>query len=390
MKKLIFKNLNTEITKFFFLSAISMSIIVWVIQAVNLLDFISEDGHSFKIYFIYTILNFPKIFSKILPFMFFVSLFYTLIKFEEKNELMIFWFSGVHKFQFLRNLIFLSLFFLLMQIFLTTYAVPKTQDTARSFIRSSTMGFLPTIFKEKKFIDAVSNLTIYIEKKEKNGLLSNIFLKEKLKNKNETQIIYAKKGRLTNKDDEHWLIMREGKIINQKKKQSTMISFDETQINLSNYSTKSTTYPKLKELKTSTLFACAKALYSIRNNKAFIHPLNPDKFISYIYIDNYLKCEKNRSAELTTEILRRIYQPLYLPVLALIVCFLTLTSKDNINYRFYKLSVFIISTIIIVVSEISLNFAGNIFIKNLVFFLIPVILFLSVMLIYIKQLKYSK
>ena len=303
---------------------------------------------------------------------------------------MIFWFSGVHKFQFLRNLIFLSLFFLLMQIFLTTYAVPKTQDLARSFIRSSTMGFLPTIFKEKRFIDAVSNLTIYIEKKEKNGLLSNIFLKEKLKNKNETQIIYAKKGRLTNKDGEHWLIMREGKIINQKKKQSTMISFDETQINLSNYSTKSTTYPKLKELKTSTLFTCAKALYSIRNSEAFIQQLNPEKTVSFIYIDSYLKCEKNKSAELTTEILRRIYQPLYLPILALIVCFLTLTSKDNINYKFFKLTVFIISTIIIVVSEISLNFTGNIFIKNLVFFLIPIILFLSAMLVYIKQLKHSK
>ena len=86
MKKLIFKNLNTEITKFFFLSAISMSIIVWVIQAVNLLDFISEDGHSFKIYFMYSLLNLPKIFSRILPFMFFISVFYTMTKYEEKNQ----------------------------------------------------------------------------------------------------------------------------------------------------------------------------------------------------------------------------------------------------------------------------------------------------------------
>ena len=375
MKKLIFKNLNIEITKFFFLSAVSMTIIVWVIQAVNLLDFISEDGHSFKVYFIYTILNFPKIFSRILPFMFFISLFYTLIKFEEKNELMLFWLNGIHKLQFLKNLLFYSLFFLLFQIFLTTYVVPKTQDTARSFIRSSTMGFLPNIIKEKKFIDAVSNLTIYIGKKEKNGSLSDIFLKERLKKKSQTQTIYAKTGNLLNKNGEHWLIMRNGKIINEKENQSTIISFDETQINLSNYSTKTTTFPKLKEQKTITLLTCAKALYSNTEN---------------LFRDKYLLCEKNNIKELISEILRRLYQPLYLPLIALIVCFLTLTAKDNFTYGSFKLKIFTLSTFIIIVSEISLNFSSNILRHNFLFFAIPLILFILAIIIYRQKLKYLK
>ena len=171
MKKLIFKNLNKDITGFFLVSTISMTIIVWVIQAVNLLDFISEDGHSFKIYFMFSLLNLPKIFSRILPFMFFISLFYTLTKYEEKNELLIFWLNGVHKLTFLKNLLIYSIFFLTIQILLTTIIVPKTQDMARSYIRSSTMDFFPKLIKEKTFIDAISNLTIYIEKKEKNGEL---------------------------------------------------------------------------------------------------------------------------------------------------------------------------------------------------------------------------
>ena len=379
MKKLIFKNLNIEVTKFFFLSAISMSIIVWVIQAVNLLDFISEDGHSFKVYFMYTILNFPKIFSKILPFMFLVSLFYTLVKFEEKNELMIFWLNGIHKLQFLKNLLIYSFFFLLFQIFLTTFAVPKTQDMARSFIRSSTMGFLPNIIKEKKFIDAVSNLTIYIAKKEKNGQLLNIYLKEKFKNTDQnfdrSQIIYAKKGNLVLSNGNHWLIMREGKIINQKKKKSTVISFDQTQFNLSNYSTKTTTYPKLKEQKTSTLLYCAKLLNSNINSS---------------FKSDTILCNKNNFSELMSEILRRLYQPLYLPVLALIVCFMTLSAKDNSNYISIKIKVFIISTIVIILSELSLDFSTSVFNQNLFFFLIPIILFMFVFIIFLKKLKYSK
>ena len=163
MKKLIFRKLAKDTIGFFLLSSISMAIIVWIIQAVNYLDFISEDGHSFKVYFMFTILNLPKIFSKILPFMFFVSLFYTLSKYEEKNELIIFWVNGINKAQFLRNIFSLSMLFVLLQITLTTIIVPNSQDLARSYIRSSTMDFFPNILKEKKFIDTVSDLTIYVD-----------------------------------------------------------------------------------------------------------------------------------------------------------------------------------------------------------------------------------
>ena len=53
----------------------SISLIVWVIQAVNFLDFVTEDGHGLMIYFKYTALNLPKIISRLVPIIFFISLF---------------------------------------------------------------------------------------------------------------------------------------------------------------------------------------------------------------------------------------------------------------------------------------------------------------------------
>ena len=66
MKKLIFKKLAKDVGLFFVISAISISIIIWIIQAVNYLDLVSEDGHSLRVYFLYTIYSLPKIISKIL------------------------------------------------------------------------------------------------------------------------------------------------------------------------------------------------------------------------------------------------------------------------------------------------------------------------------------
>ena len=46
--------------------------------------------------------------------------------------------------------------------------------------RASTIDFFPSLLKEKKFIDTVENLTIFIEKKNENGEMFNIILKDQI------------------------------------------------------------------------------------------------------------------------------------------------------------------------------------------------------------------
>ena len=153
MEKLIFRKFFKDTISFFIISTLSLSLIVWVIQAVNFLDFVSEDGHSFKVYFFYTLLSFPKIFARLMLFMFFISVFYTIIKYEEKNELIIFWVNGVKKSVFLNFIVKFSIIIFFLQLFLNIFIVPKTQDLGRSFIRSSNIDYLPSLLKSKKFIN---------------------------------------------------------------------------------------------------------------------------------------------------------------------------------------------------------------------------------------------
>ena len=47
MKKIIFNKLILDVTKFFLLTSIKSFINNFVVQAVNFLDYISEDGHGF-------------------------------------------------------------------------------------------------------------------------------------------------------------------------------------------------------------------------------------------------------------------------------------------------------------------------------------------------------
>ena len=121
MKKLIFLKLFRDILVFFVIFSLSLSVIVWVIQAVNFLDFVSEDGHGFNIYFSYTLLNFPKIFSKLFLITFFISIIYVIIKYEENNELILFWISGISKIEFTLNILKFSIFFFYNSSFVDNY-----------------------------------------------------------------------------------------------------------------------------------------------------------------------------------------------------------------------------------------------------------------------------
>ena len=131
MKKLIFKKIVKDISLFFFISITCVATIVWIIQAVNYLDLVSEDGHSLRVYFLYTIFSLPKILSNILPFMYMISLFYVIIQYELNNELIIYWINGITKLNFINLIIKTSIIYFLIQLILTTLVVPYSLDKGR-------------------------------------------------------------------------------------------------------------------------------------------------------------------------------------------------------------------------------------------------------------------
>ena len=141
MKKILFRKLLLDYLSFLLIALISTAVVIWVFQAVNFLDIMIEDGRDYAVYINFSLLNFPKIVSKIFPFVIFFSLFYVTTKYEIKNELMIFWNFGVHKMQIINFILKISIILLLIQMILTCLIVPKSQDLARSFLRSSTVNF---------------------------------------------------------------------------------------------------------------------------------------------------------------------------------------------------------------------------------------------------------
>ena len=373
MKKIVYKKLAKDCLNFFLLTVFTISIIIWVLQAVNYLDFVIEDGHGFIIYFKYTLLSFPKIFTKIFPFSIFLAFSYILLKYENKNELVIYWNFGIKKIHFVNFFMKFSLLFVFISLLLNSIITPFTQDKARSYIRSSDLDFFESILKPKKFIDIVGNLTIYFDKKNDNDELKNIFLNQR-KDLNNSQTTFAKTALINVKDNKKILELYNGKTINIIDGKISEFQFSKTDFNILKFGTKTITQKKTQENSTKELIKCSLAL---NNTKIEI-------------INEITNCRLENLENILRELYSRLVKPFYIIFLIAISLLIILKSKSDYSFNINKFRIYLFGFVSIIFLESSSKFITTNLIQNLFFSILPFFLTLITYTYFLMTLKPNK
>ena len=373
MKKILFRKLLQDYMTFFLVAIISASTIIWVFQAVNFLDIMIEDGRDYLVYINYSLLNFPKIFSKLFPFVLFFSLYYVTLKYENSNELIIFWNFGVNKIQIINFIFFISILMMSIQIVLTSLIVPKSQDKARSFLRTSDVNFFGNFIKPQRFNDTIKGITIYSEKKDSDGILHNIYLKKEIQN--DIQITYAKKGEFKELNNLPVLVLYDGQTITEQGDDLTIFSFSKSDFLLKNFESNTILNKKIQEIDTLSLFKC------ILN----IHYYKEMKFKNV----NTSNCSKKNITQMIKEIYKRIFIPIYIPLLMLIPLMLIVSSKENTNYARLKLFTFSLGIFFIIFSETTIRLISEKQIINYVIAFSPLFLLFLMYLIFYKKFQFK-
>ena len=376
MNKLIFRKFSYDILSFFLIASFSVTFIVWIIQAVNLLDLVSDDGHSLNIYFYYVSLNFPRIFSKVIIFVFFISIFYVINKYNNSNELLVFWNNGIQKIKFINFILIFSLLFLIMQLALNLFIVPKSQNLGRLYIKESNIDFLPKLISEKKFINVMKNLTIFVEEYKKDGKLKKIYINEKI-NLEKSKIIVAENGKIIKKNNKYILRLFNGGITNINKDNAYTLNFSETDFDLSDFSTKTITRTKVQELNSIQMFGCLKDIFQTRQ-------LNKNQIINK---PKNKTCNGRTVKSLSEELYKRSVLPFYTLIISLIAASLVIEPRSKYLMKTHKLNIFLMGISVIILSQLSLKFFLNSINTLYLIVFLPIIL---VIFYYIFLLLFTK
>ena len=377
----IYKYFTIEIFKTFVTILFAFTAIAWTVRAVSFLDLIVENGHSITTYLLFSFLNISNILTKFIPLSFLLALILSILKFERQNELILLWTSGLNKIRIINLFFKISLLVLILQIFFAVFITPNALNKSRELIRSSDFNSISSIIKENDFSDSFDNITFYIEKKTGQNEMENIFIRDDSagafnnlltdSKDNMNSTIIAKRGVITNKK----LILIDGLIQNQNKKgELNNINFSKTEISIDAFTPRTIIVPKLQETPTSSLIYCvASDYYNLRSKEI----VNCPEDIS----------QKKSVVEMIS---RRIGMPIYIPLVALISCFLLISNKEK-KYKFFdKYIYFIISFIILILAEVLVRFSGFSNLNTITYFFLPIILMPLIYLILFKKLLSEK
>ena len=318
----------------------AFGLIIWITQAVRLLDLIGEEGNSIKTYFLYALSVMPKYFSKISIVIFFISFFVTVIKFQEHNELNALWFAGLEKKKFINYLVKSSILIIVIFIIIRSLIVPYFSNYSRYLLLDAGVGAIGPLIKQNNFNNPLKKITIYVGKKNQINELEDVILFEE--NSDVKKTIIAKSGVLINENNKNLLVLVDGSIQEERKdKKISVLDFDKITLDLIQYNKKAVDYYKFNEILTIEL----------------LKRLNDKNNLQY----------QNIVGELND----RIIMPLFIPALILLTCSLIITNKEIINYNLLKLLVFTYGITIIIISEILLEFSSKKIFASLLLYTAP-------------------
>ena len=354
MKKTIYKYIFYEFTRYFAVTLFALSAIAWSVQAVNFLDLVTEDGHAFTIYFLYSLLTLSKVLTKLIPFSFLLATILTILKLEKDNELIALWTSGLNKIFIVNHLLYISLIVMFLQLIMTTAINPTLLNWSRSLLKNSQLQFVSSMFKERQFNDTVEGLTIFIDKKTDNDIFKNILIRDQSKILSsvgtKSSTIVARSGYMS--EDERTLFLFNGNIQKLDHNNSiSIIKFEKTSFNLSGLSTKSISLPKMQETSTILILKC------MLGKSVIMHNCTP--------------AEKTKM-DTKIEINKRIGMPLFIPLIALVCSFLLASQRDEKIYYFSKYIYSFVGVAILAIAEITVRYSGTSWNHTYVYYLIPI------------------
>ena len=372
MKNTIYKYFFLEFIRNFTIILFALTAVIWTIQAVNFLDLVTDDGHAFAVYLVYSFLIITKMLTKLIPFSFLIATILTISKLEKENELIILWTSGLNKIHVV-NLIFrISLIIMLVQIFMSNIVTPETLNKSRKLLKHSELQFVPSLLKQKIFNDTVEGLTVFVEKKNIDGSYQNLFIRDDsnvlTQISSSSSTIFATSGAVDKNKKK--LILNNGNIQRIDKDGSVnVIKFKKTELNLAGLSTKSISEPKIQETSTWNILLCLQ-----------------DKVVDM----HNCETEDGEKKDIKIEINKRFGMPIFIPLVGLICCFLLSSRKEKKstkknNTAFY----FIFSFIVLTVSEITVRYSGISFNHTLLYYFLPIGLLPLIYILLIRTFKYE-
>lgn len=229
----------------FVLATVVLTGIIWLTQALKMLDLLITQGQSLGTFFELSMLALPSAVNTVLPIALFVALLYTLNKLISDSELVVIFSAGISRWSVAWPVMLLVSLTMVLVLLLNLYLMPAGMRELRTRLFQIRGDIATSLIREGAFTNPVSGLTVYVRSRTPNGGIRGILVHdERVPGKPITYM--AETGDMVRTSDGPRLVMYNGNIQrvseSEGPKQSpvSLLYFDKYTYDLSQYSTNHT------------------------------------------------------------------------------------------------------------------------------------------------------
>ena len=230
----------------FVIATFVLSGVIWLTQALKMLDLLIAQGQSLGTFFELSLLAFPTALNTVLPIALFCALLYALNKLISDSEIVVMFSAGVSRWTLTTPVLILTALSIVLVMILNLYLMPLGMRTLRTKLFEIRGDVATSLIREGAFTNPVPGLTVYVRTRTPEGTIKGILVHDGRDPKQPVTYM-AESGELVRLPEGPRLVMYNGNIErvtrNPDKTESpvTLLYFDKYTYDLSQYSSASQT-----------------------------------------------------------------------------------------------------------------------------------------------------
>ncbi len=150
--------------------------ILWLAQALPLVDKVIESGQSGLIFLEITSLLIPRVMMVALPFAAFGAALYALNRLYTEAELVVMMTAGQSPLALAKPVAVFGVFAMVLMAITTLYLVPASQTQLRIRMNDIKTEMAASLIREGQFVHPTENITIYVRDTSRDGEMAGMFL----------------------------------------------------------------------------------------------------------------------------------------------------------------------------------------------------------------------
>jgi lipopolysaccharide export system permease protein len=234
----------------------SLTVLVWLTQALKEFDLVTTKGQAFGIFLLVTMLVLPKFISILAPIALFISTIFVLNKLNADNELVVINAAGASRWRTISPFLVLATLVCIGVIVINMVFMPRTNGILRGLVSEIRTDVLNLMLREGRFSTPQPGLTFHVRERTAEGALLGLLVNDE-RDPDERTTYFAEQGRLIRDGEKNYLQMENGsyQIVSDDISKTRMVTFSQYAFDLSQFEQDSTSiYTQPEERSMEFLF----------------------------------------------------------------------------------------------------------------------------------------